>query len=153
MSQAEESRKLYLGDLKVGDRFSSSHAQMTEEGILAFAKAYDPQIFHTDPGAAEQTFFQGLAASGWHTSAVTMRLLVDSLPLAGGVIGAGGEISWPSPTRPGDMLYVESEIIEIHPSRSKPDQGIVVAESRTLTDKGELRQVFRSKLLVFRRQQ
>src|SRR6185369_17337284 len=96
------------------------------EQIKAFARQFDPQPFHLDEAAAKNSIFQGLAASGWHTAALTMRLLVSGgLPLAGGSIGAGGEIAWPRPTRPGDILQVESEVTAVTPSRSRPDRGIV----------------------------
>ena len=98
--------------------------------------------------------FGGLAASGWHTGALTMRLLVDGgAPLAGGVIGAGGELTWPRPTRPGDELQVFSEVTEITPSRSKPDRGIVAVRSETRNQRGEVLQILTSKLVVFRKPQ
>src|SRR5262249_1002613 len=112
---------LYLDDLSVGQRFVSGTHVMDEEQIRAFAAQFDPQPFHRDAEAAKTTFFGALVASGWHTAAVTMRLLVQSgLPLAGGIVGAGGEINWPSPVRPGAVLQVESEILEVRPSRSRP---------------------------------
>ncbi len=123
-----------------------------EAQIKAFASQFDPQPFHTDETTAKDTFFKGLAASGWHTAAITMRLNVETgLPLAGGIIGAGGEISWPAPTRPGDTLHVESEVVEITPSRSKPDRGIAVIVSRTINQRGEVVQILKAKLVVPRR--
>src|ERR1044072_5383029 len=104
---------LHLDDLQVGRRFTSGSCQVDQEQILAFARQFDPQPFHCDPVAAKDTFFAGLVASGWHTAAITMRLLVESLPIAGGVVGAGGEISWPRPTQPGSTLHVESEVLEV----------------------------------------
>jgi acyl dehydratase len=102
---------LYLDDLPVGQRFTSQRHVVDEAAIKAFASQFDPQPFHLDNDAAKDSLFSGLAASGWHTAAITMRLLVESgLPLAGGLVGAGGELSWPQPTRPGDILQVESEI-------------------------------------------
>jgi len=113
--------RLYLDDLYVGQRFASATDTIDEAQIKAFATRFDPQPFHIDEKAAEDTLFKGLAASGWHTAAITMRLNVEGgLPLAGGIIGAGGELAWPAPTRPGDTLHVESEVLEITPSRSKP---------------------------------
>ena len=97
---------LYLDDLAVGQRFSSPSHAVDEAGIKAFAREYDLQPFHLDEAAAASSLFGGLAASGWHTAAISMRLLAGSVPLAGGVIGAGGEIAWPCPTRPGDVLTV-----------------------------------------------
>src|SRR5580700_10736324 len=127
MDQATEARgPLYLEDLHVGQRFTSGSYQMDADGIKAFAAEFDPQPFHLDEAAARATIFGGLAASGWHTAAATMRLLVTGgLPFATGLIGLGGEISWPRPTRPGDTLRVECEILDILPSRSKPNQAIV----------------------------
>jgi len=120
--------------------------------MTAFAAEFDPQPFHLDPAAAQASVFGGLAASGWHTAAVTMRLLVTGgIPLATGVIGLGGDIAWPRPTRAGDTLRVESEIVEILPSRSKPDQGIIKVRITTLNQHGEPVQVSTAKLLVFRR--
>lgn len=143
---------LYLEDLHVGMRFTSGEYLVDEEGIKAFATAFDPQPFHLDETAAQASIFGGLAASGWHTAAITMRLMVTGgLPLAAGIIGLGGEIGWPRPTRPGDRLRVESEIVEILPSRSKPNQAIVKARNTTLNQDGEAVQVFTAKSLVFRR--
>src|SRR5271165_4857900 len=102
----------YLEDLHVGQRFTSGLYQMDEDRMKEFAAEFDPQPFHLDETAAQGSIFRGLAASGWHTAAATMRLLVGSLPLAGGMIGLGGEITWPRPTRPGDTLRVDSEILE-----------------------------------------
>jgi acyl dehydratase len=125
---------------------------MDEAGIKAFAAQFDPQLFHLDEAAAQASVFQGLAASGWHTAAVAMRLLVTGgLPFASGSIGLGGEIEWPRPTRPGDLLHVDSEIIEILPSRSKPNQGIVRVRSTVLNQKNEPVQVFTAKILAFKR--
>src|ERR1700732_1311799 len=118
--------RLYLDDLHVGQRFTSGTYVMEEARIKEFAAEFDPQPFHLDEAAAEASIFKGLAASGWHSAAAAMRLIVTGgLPLANGVIGLGGEIAWPKPTRPGDTLHVESEVVEITPSRSKPHQGII----------------------------
>jgi acyl dehydratase len=126
---------------------------MDEEHIKAFAAEFDPQPFHQDEAAAQASIFGGLAASGWHTAAIAMRLLVTGgLPFATGVIGLGGEISWPRPTRAGDTLRVESEIVEILPSRSKPNQGIVKVRSTTMNQNGEPVQVFLGKILVYKRE-
>lgn len=99
---------IYLQDLAVGDTFSSDQHHLDAEQIIRFASEYDPQPFHLDEHLAQDSFFQGLAASGWQTSAITMKLLVGSLPFAGGVIGANAEVTWPQPTRPGDILRVQS---------------------------------------------
>jgi len=143
---------LYLEDLRPGQRFTTGHHPLTEDEIKAFARDYDPQPFHLDAEAARHSFFGGLAASGWHTAAISMRLQVDSgPPLAGGMIGASVELNWPRPTRPGDVLHVESKILEVTPSRSKPDRGFITLKSQTLNQKGEVVQVQTSKLLVWRR--
>jgi acyl dehydratase len=143
---------LYLEDLKPGQRFKTGTHPLTEDEVMAFARDYDPQPFHLDPEAARHSFFGGLAASGWQTAAISMRLQVESgPPLAGGMIGASVELSWPRPTRPGDMLHVESEVLEVTPSRSRPDRGFITLKSQTLNQKGEVLQVQISKLLVWRR--
>ncbi len=142
---------LYLEDLHVGQRFTSGLYHMEEDRMKMFAAEFDPQPFHLDEAAAQHSIFRGLAASGWHTAAATMRLMVGSLPFASGMIGLGGEIAWPKPTRPGDMLRVDSEIIEIVPSRSKPNQGVVIVRSTTLNQNGDHLQAFTAKILVFKR--
>jgi acyl dehydratase len=151
--QARDSaRRLYLDDLEVGQRFTSGTHAIDEVQIKAFARQFDPQPFHLDDEAAKDTLFGSLVASGWHTAAITMRLLVDGgLPLASGVIGAGGEISWPRPTRPGDILTVTSVIEEITPSRSRPDRGIVRVRSETRNQRDEVVQVLMPRLVVLRR--
>ena len=146
------SDRLYLDDLHVGQRFASETHTLDEAQIKKFAVQFDPQPFHTDKQAAESTFFNGLAASGWHTAAITMRLNVESGPqLAGGIVGTGGELSWPAPTRPGDVLHVESEVVEISPSRSRPDRGTIVLLSRTINQRGDVVQILKAKLVVPRR--
>lgn len=148
----EKPTALYLEDLHVGQRFTSASYRVDENGIKAFAAEFDPQSFHLDEAAAQSGVFRGLSASGWHTAAVTMRLLVGGgLPLANGIIGLGGELAWPKPTRPGDTLRVQSEILEILPSRSKPNQGVVKVRSSTLNQHGEPVYVFTAKVLVFKR--
>jgi acyl dehydratase len=143
---------LYLEDLRVGQRFTSATHALDEAQIKTFAAQFDPQPFHLDDDAARSTLLGGLAASGWHTAAITMRLVVDGgIPLAHGVVGAGGEISWPQPTRPGDILQVESEILDVTPSRSKPDRGIVTVRSETHNQRGDVVQVLKAKLVVPRR--
>lgn len=144
-------QRLYLEDIAVGDRYISSEHLIDAEQIVAFARQFDPQPFHLDEGAARETFFEGLAASGWHTMAITMRLLVESMPFARGIIGTGGEISWPQPTRPGDILHVDCVITAIRPSRSRPGQALVTVESHTLSRTGDVRLVFEGRLLAFGR--
>jgi acyl dehydratase len=146
------SDQLYLDDLHVGQRFTSGAHGLDEAQIKAFAIQFDPQPFHTDEHAAERTFFKGLAASGWHTAAITMRLNVESGPsLAGGFVGSGGELSWPSPTRPGDVLHVESEVVEVTRSRSRPDRGTIVLLSRTINQRGDVVQITKARLVVPRK--
>jgi acyl dehydratase len=143
---------LFLDDLSVGQRFSSGSHTIDEGQIKAFAAQFDPQPFHLDGEAAKATLFGGLAASGWHTAAITMKLLVESgLPLRGGIIGSGGEVSWPRPTRPGDTLTVLSEVEEITPSRSRPDRGMIRVRSETRNQHGETVQILIAKLVVPRR--
>ena len=142
----------YLDDLQIGQRFTSGSHTIDTEQIQSFARQFDPQLFHLDDAAARETLFGGLAASGWHTAAITMRLLVEGgLALAGGIIGAGGEIAWPSPTRPGDTMHVESEIISITPSRSRLDRGIVIVRSLTKNQNDEVLQELTAKLVVRRK--
>jgi len=144
--------RFYLDDLEVGQVFTSPSRVVTAEAIKAFAAEFDPQPFHTDEAAAETSFFRGLAASGWHTAALTMRLLVDGgLPLAEGSIGAGGEIRWPAPTRPGDVLTVTSTVEAIRPSRSRLDRGMVTVRSETRNQQGETVQTLVATVIAFRR--
>ena len=148
----DDKDRLYLEDLQVGQRFTSGTYVMEEERMKQFAAEFDPQPFHLDAAAAEASVFQGLAASGWHTAAVGIRLLVSGGPkIANGVIGFGGEVAWPKPTRAGDVLHLESEILEIRPSRSKPQQGIVTMRATMLNQNAEDVYVLTAKLLVLRR--
>lgn len=140
---------LYFEDLSVGRRFVSESLTVSAEAIKAFGAAFDPQPFHLDETAAARSLFKGLAASGWHTAALTMRLLVTSgLPIEGGVIGASVEVSWPRPTRPGDTLKVASEVIEARPSRSKPAQGWIKVAATTLNQDDEAVQLLIASLVV-----
>ena len=144
--------RLYLDDLYVGQHFTSGTHVIDEADIKAFAQKFDPQPFHLDNEAAKHTLFAGLAASGWHTAAITMRLLVETgLPLVGGIVGAGGTLEWPKPTRPGDTLQVESEVMEITLSRSRPDRGIATVRSVTRNQHGDVVQTLTAKLIVPRR--
>jgi acyl dehydratase len=147
-----EMKELYLDDLHVGQRFNSGSYVMEAARIKEFAAEFDPQPFHLEEAAAEASVFKGLAASGWHTAAAAMRLLVTGgLPFASGIVGLGGEIAWPKPTRPGDTLHVESEIVEITPSSSKPHQGIVTVRGTMFNQNQEAVYVLTAKLLVSRR--
>jgi len=140
----------YLEDFAVGQTYGSSRLQIDEERIKSFAAEFDPQPFHLDAAAAQHTIFHGLAASGWHTAAVTMRLLVESeFRPAGGIVGAGfDELRWPRPVRPGDELHIESEVIEVRPSKSHPDLGLIKVRMTTLNQNGEAVQVSVGNLLV-----
>ena len=143
--------RLYLEDLYVGQRFTSEPRLVTAGEIKAFAADYDPQPFHLDEEAAKNSLFGGLAASGWHTAAMTMRMLVDSVPLADGLVGAELQLAWPRPTRPGMTLQLSSEVLDIVPSRSKPNMAMVTVRNETRDQDGELVQVFTVKMPVFKR--
>src|SRR6478752_6322263 len=144
--------QLYLEDFTVGRRFVSAAHALDADQIKAFAGQFDPQPFHLDEAAAQASFFRGLAASGWHTASITMSLLVKSgMPIAGGLIGAGGELQWPKPTRPGDVLQVESEVLEVKPSRSKPERGMITVKSETRNQNGEVVQILTSRMLVWKK--
>jgi acyl dehydratase len=144
--------ELYLEDLHVGQRFVTPSHLVEAEQIKEFARQFDPQPFHLDERAARASIFGELVASGWHTAAMTMRLIVTGGPrLAGGAIGVGGEIAWPRPVRPGDVLHLEGEVIDVAPSRSNPDRGTVTIRYETKTADGNVVQVFTGKVIVPRR--
>ncbi|WP_028970024.1 MaoC family dehydratase [Sphingomonas sp. URHD0057] len=145
------SQRLYLENLHVGQRFVSNPRQVTAEEIKAFAAEFDPQPFHLDEDAAKRSLFKGLAASGWHTAAMSMRMLVDCVPLADGLVGAELQLAWPKPTRPGMTLQLSSEVLDIVHSRSKPNMAIVTVRNETRDQDGELVQVFTVKMPVFKR--
>lgn len=152
VAKSEEAAPFYLDDLVVGQRFTSDSHVVTESEIKAFAAQFDPQPFHLDNEAAKATLFGGLAASGWHTAAISMELLVKSgLPLAGGIIGTGGELNWLKPVRPGDALTVTSEVLEITPSSSRPDRGSIRVRIETRNQDGEVVQTFTPRLVIPRR--
>ena len=142
---------LWFEDLPIGRRFTSGLCPLDADAIKAFARDYDPQPFHTDEATAAGTFFESLAASGWHTAALTMRLLVGSVPIAGGLIGAGVELTWPRPARPDDALMVESEVIERRELKSRPGYGMVKLRSLTRNQRGEVLQDMTSNILAPRR--
>ena len=143
----------YLEDFVPGQKYATAVVRVTADDIKAFAGQFDPQPFHIDDEAAKGTFFGGLAASGWHTAALTMKLLVEGeLAPAGGIIGAGfEEFRWPRPVRPGDTLRVESEILAVRASKSRPQQGLIKVRSTTYNQNGEEVQVFVGSLVVARR--
>jgi acyl dehydratase len=147
------SHERYLDDFAPGQTFESGSISVNADEIKAFAAQFDPQPFHLDEVAAANTFFGGLVASGWHTAALTMRLIVDSnLKIAGGSIGAGAEeLRWPRPVRPGDILHAQSEVLEVRPSKSRPDQGLVKMRTQTLNQNGEPVMIFVANMLVPRR--
>ena len=150
---AKPVREFYFEDLRVGDRFRSGDHLITESEMVEFARQYDPQPFHLDPVAAQRSLFGGLAASGWFTAAVTMRLVVlGELRIAGGMIGMGvEELRWPRPVRAGDRLGVELEVLEVRPSRSHPRHGIVRVRNVTRNGAGEVVQSMITALFVPRR--
>src|SRR5712675_3237342 len=143
----------YLEDFAVGQTFGSGRLRIDGERALAFAAEFDPQPFHLDEAAARHSIFGGLTASGWHTAAVTMRLLVETeLKPAGGMIGAGmDECRWPRPVRPGDELGIECEVIEVRPSKSRPEQGLIKLRTTTLNQDGEAVLVYVANIVVLRR--
>jgi acyl dehydratase len=139
----------YFEDLAVGQKFSSPALRVEAGAITAFARDFDPQPFHLDDEAAKASIFHGLAASGWHTAALTMRLcLASDFRPAGGILGIGGELSWLKPVRPGDELHIDAEIIETRLSRSHPDRGLVKIRVTTLNQHGETVQTFTPTLFV-----
>ena len=143
----------YLEDFSPGQTFGSGRLRVDAERIKSFAAEFDPQPFHLDEAAARDTIFKGLAASGWHTAALTMRLLVEGeLKPMGGIVGAGfDEFRWPRPVRPSDELRVESEVLEVRPSKSRPDQGVIKVRTTTLNQNGEAVQINVGNLIVPRR--
>jgi acyl dehydratase len=145
--------KYYLEDFAVGQLFKSGRKRVEKDEIFAFAREFDPQPYHLDEDAARRSPFAGLAASGWHTAAMTMRLLVDGeFRPAGGILGVGfDELSWPRAVRPGDELHVRSEVLEVRPSKSRPDQGLVKVRTTTLNQNSEPVQITVGNLLVPRR--
>jgi acyl dehydratase len=143
---------LYLEDFAVGQVYAAGPIPVMADAIKAYARQFDPQPFHTAEELARATFFQGLAASGWHTASLTMSLVVQALPIAGGVIGGGvDELRWPKPLRPGDELRLEGEIVEVRPSRTKPGQGLVRVRTTTLNRDGAAVQTMIANLVVPRR--
>ncbi len=146
-------KQQYLEDYAVGQIYLSGRKRVSKEEMIAFAKEFDPQFYHLDEVAALQSPFKGLAASGWHTAAITMRLLVDGeFRPAGGILGVGfDQMSWSRPVRPGDELRVTSKVLEVRPSKSKPDRGMIRVKNTTLNQNDEVVQMFTANLLVPRR--
>ena len=145
-------KERYFEDLKIGDRFKSQTYTVSEDQIIAFAREFDPQPFHIDRDVAATTMFGGIFASGWHTAAITMRLFVQTLNFAEGAIGLGvDELRWPNAVKPGDVLQVETEILDVRESRSKPTQGIIRIRNVTTNQRGEIVQTMFASALVRRR--
>lgn len=143
---------LHLDDLEPGQTWTTGSHTITADEVREFAARFDPQPFHLDDDAARRSLFAGLAASGWHTAAVTMRLQVEGgPPIAGGLIGAGAQIGWPRPTYPGDTLRATCEIMAVRPSRSRPDRGLVTMLTTTVNQRGEVVQTLTATLVVPRR--
>lgn len=142
---------LYLEDLKIGDQFKSREYEMTLEEIKDFAQKYDPQVFHTDEEAAKShPIFQGIAASGWHTSAVVMRLWTECFPIAHGLIGSESSLRWTRPARVGDKIHVEIEIVALTPSTTKNDRAIVTYVTQARNQHGDVLLLSTTKILVFK---
>ena len=142
---------LYLEDLQVGQRFDCGQHGLDVAQVKKFAREYDPQPFHMDEEAAKGTFFNGLAASGWHVVCLAMRAIAEHVPFAGGLIGGGAEIAWPQATRPNDVLAFTSTVMEVTPSRSKPERGLALLRTEARNQKGELVLIFTAKCVVPRR--
>ena len=144
---------LYLEDLKIGDQFKSREYEMTLEEIKNFANQFDPQVFHTDEEKSKtHPIFKGIAASGWHTSAVTMRLWTECFPIAEGLVGTESSLRWPRPTRAGDRIHVEVEIVAIVPSKTKNDRGMVTYVTQAKNQVGDVLLISTTKMLVFKRE-
>ncbi|MGZ8363031.1 MAG: MaoC family dehydratase [Caulobacteraceae bacterium] len=139
-------------DMKPGLMVDSEpRSALTKEEIVAFARQFDPQPFHLDEEAGRNSMFGGLAASGWHTAAMTMRLMVDAFPLAGGSVGAGQEeLRWPKPVYPGDVLRVRVEVLESRPSKSKPHIGLVKTRTTTFNQHDEPVQIMVTNIVMQR---
>ena len=145
-------KERYFDDLKVGDRFKSEPLGVTEKQVIEFAHKFDPQMLHLTRKSAERAIFKGLIASGWHTAGMTMRLFVQTLNFAEGAIGLGvDELRWPNPVRPGDVLQVETEIVDLRLSRSKPNCGILRLRNVTTNQRGEIVQTMFANAIVPRR--
>jgi acyl dehydratase len=142
----------FFEDVKKGDRFKSETYKVTEEQITSFAREFDPQPFHLDATVADRTMFGGLIASGWHTAAITMRLFVQTLNFVEGAIGLGvDELRWPNAVKPNDVLQVETEIVDLRESRSKPTHGVVRLRYVTTNQRSEIVQTMFASALVLRR--
>jgi acyl dehydratase len=145
-------KKRYFDDVKVGDRFKSEPLSVTEKKLIEFAYKFDPQMFHLSRKGAQRTIFKGLIASGWHTAAMTMRLFVQTLNFAKGAIGLGvDKLRWPNAVRPGDVLTVETRILGVRPSRSRPRYAIIRLRNVTTNQRAEVVQTMLASAMVRRR--
>jgi acyl dehydratase len=150
--RSRQMKERYYDDLKKGDRFKSEPLRVTEKELIEFAHRFDPQMFHLSRRRAERSIFKGLIASGWHTAAMSMRLFVQTLNFAEGAIGLGvDELRWPNAVRPGDVLVVETKIVRVRPSKSRPGHGIVRLRSVTTNQHGEVVQTMLASAMVPRR--
>src|ERR1700761_2746290 len=134
------SKELYFEDFHLGQRFDSAGSyKVTAAEIKEFGQKYDPQPFHLDEAAGEGSFFHGLAASGWLTAAIVMRLRVQSLKVSGGMIGAGAEeMRWTEPVRPGDTLRTEIEVVGVRKAKSRPDYGVVTTTTKCFNQRDQV---------------
>ena len=145
-------KEVYFDDLKIGARFKSEPLEVKEKQVIEFAHKFDPQMFHLNRKSAERTIFKGLIASGWHTAAMTMHLFVQTLNFAEGAIGLGiDKLRWPNVVRPGDVLTVETKILRLRRSRSRPDYGIIRLRKVTINQRGEIVQTMLASVMVPRR--
>jgi acyl dehydratase len=142
---------LWLDDFAEGMTFRSGTYEVTTAEVKEFASRFDPQLFHLDEEQAVGTLFGGLAASGWHTAAMTMRLFVAAFPIATGIIGSDMTLKWPTPTRPGDVLHLEITVDSVTWSASRPDRGTVVVSYETLNQNAEVRQRATGRIVAWRR--
>ena len=149
----EAQKFIYLEDISVGQKFTAGSMTVTEESIIAFARQFDPQDFHTDPVKAKDTVFGGLVASGWHTASMSMRMILDATPkMKGGMIGRQVEkIGWPMPVRAGDVLSIEVEIMELRPSATNPSRGTIRTKNTTFNQKHEIVQEMEAIIFIPRR--
>jgi acyl dehydratase len=148
--QRSNAGPLYVEELSVGDEFRSTEYVVGENQIKEFAKQYDPQPFHLDAVAAQKTLFGGLVASGMHVASITMHLLIKGggLPVACEFVGLSSEIVWPNPTRPGDVLHLETTVMSVTPSRARPDRSILAYRCNTVNQHGAVVQRLLSRVIV-----
>ncbi len=135
--------------LEIGQTFTSDSLLITKDKIIAFAKEFDPQPFHLDEDEAKQTFFNELVASGWHTSSVTMKLILQSMPFKHGMVGSGGQVSWKRPVKPNDSLHVTTKIINIKPAKNNANQIYLTLECQTLNQFNRVCQIMEANVIAF----